>query len=105
MARPAATVPKREHTCAPRVVTQSRAPLGKRLRTLLLKLRLHGLSRSSAFAARLIRPIRAMDDPEDTTESPSVQDLTPEEASRIISSHRKVRYGKQLFLSCGRREA
>lgn len=35
-----------------------------------------------------------MDDPEDTAESASVQDLTPEEASRIISSHRKVRYGK-----------
>lgn len=42
-----------------------------------------------------------MDDPEDTAGSPSVQDLTPEEASRIISSHRKVRYGKQLFQPCG----
>ncbi|MBE3045768.1 hypothetical protein IMZ48_25125 [Candidatus Bathyarchaeota archaeon] len=45
-----------------------------------------------------------MDDPEDTTESPAVQDLTPEEASRIISSHRKVRYGKQRWKSHGRGE-
>ncbi|AEO68607.1 uncharacterized protein THITE_2118168 [Thermothielavioides terrestris NRRL 8126] len=29
----------------------------------------------------------------DTHESPSLEDLTPEEASRIIHSHRKVRYG------------
>lgn len=38
-----------------------------------------------------------MGDREDTAESSSVQDLTPEEASRIISSHRKVRYGKQAL--------
>lgn len=30
----------------------------------------------------------------DTQESPSVDDLTPEEANRIIHSHRKVRYGR-----------
>ncbi|KAH6838621.1 fungal-specific transcription factor domain-containing protein [Chaetomium sp. MPI-CAGE-AT-0009] len=29
----------------------------------------------------------------ETQESPSVEDLTPEEANRIIHSHRKVRYG------------
>ncbi|KAK3295195.1 fungal-specific transcription factor domain-containing protein [Chaetomium fimeti] len=29
----------------------------------------------------------------DTQESPSLEDLTPEEANRIIHSHRKVRYG------------
>ena len=27
-------------------------------------------------------------------ESPGLEDLTPEEANRIIHSHRKVRYGK-----------
>jgi hypothetical protein len=30
----------------------------------------------------------------DHHESPNVEDLTPEEANRIIHSHRKVRYGK-----------
>ena len=30
----------------------------------------------------------------DTQESPNLDDLTPEEANRIIHSHRKVRYGK-----------
>jgi hypothetical protein len=33
------------------------------------------------------------DDP-DGDERVAVEDLTPEEASRIIHSHRKVRYGK-----------
>jgi hypothetical protein len=31
-------------------------------------------------------------------DSPSVEHLTPEEASRIIHSHRKVRYGKWAVL-------
>lgn len=30
----------------------------------------------------------------DSHGSPNLDDLTPEEASRIIHSHRKVRYGK-----------
>ena len=30
----------------------------------------------------------------DAHDSPNFDDLTPEEASRIIHSHRKVRYGK-----------
>jgi hypothetical protein len=34
----------------------------------------------------------------DTQESPSVEDLTPEEANRIIHSHRKVRYGMWIIL-------
>lgn len=40
-----------------------------------------------------------MGDSDDTAQEPPVQDLTPEEASRIISSHRKVRYGKYQVLS------
>ncbi len=32
----------------------------------------------------------------DTQESPGLEDLTPEEANRIIHSHRKVRYGKWI---------
>ena len=32
----------------------------------------------------------------DTQESPTLEDLTPEEANRIIHSHRKVRYGKWI---------
>lgn len=31
----------------------------------------------------------------DVDEQVPVEDLTPEEASRIIHSHRKVRYGKE----------
>lgn len=31
-------------------------------------------------------------------ESPNIDDLTPEEASRIIHSHRKVRYGTSIFI-------
>lgn len=34
----------------------------------------------------------------DSHESPNLEDLTPEEANRIIHSHRKVRYGKWVFL-------
>jgi hypothetical protein len=40
-----------------------------------------------------LRPSRKMSD---TQESPSLEDLTPEEANRIIHSHRKVRYGKWI---------
>ncbi len=36
-------------------------------------------------------------DMSDTHESPNLEDLTPEEANRIIHSHRKVRYGKWIF--------
>lgn len=32
----------------------------------------------------------------DADEQVPVEDLTPEEASRIIHSHRKVRYGKEI---------
>ena len=32
----------------------------------------------------------------DTQESPTLEDLTPEEANRIIHSHRKVRYGEWI---------
>ena len=32
----------------------------------------------------------------DSHDSPNLEDLTPEEANRIIHSHRKVRYGKLL---------
>lgn len=32
-------------------------------------------------------------------ESPNIDNLTPEEASRIIHSHRKVRYGMLLTLN------
>lgn len=44
----------------------------------------------------------------DTDEQVPLEDLTPEEASRIIHSHRKVRYGKetsqqQLHSSTGRK--
>lgn len=35
----------------------------------------------------------------DSHESPNLEDLTPEEANRIIHSHRKVRYGKWVLLS------
>jgi hypothetical protein len=34
----------------------------------------------------------------DADEQVPVEDLTPEEASRIIHSHRKVRYGKETSL-------
>lgn len=34
------------------------------------------------------------DNPDEPEEQVSVDQLTPEEASRIIHSHRKVRYGK-----------
>lgn len=34
----------------------------------------------------------------ESQKSPSIEDLTPEEANRIIHSHRKVRYGK--WISC-----
>ena len=37
-------------------------------------------------------------------EGVSVDDLTPEEANRIIHSHRKVRYGKMPSLSSATRE-
>ena len=37
----------------------------------------------------------------DTQESPRLEDLTPEEANRIIHSHRKVRYGKWTSSSSG----
>lgn len=42
----------------------------------------------------------------DSHESPNLEDLTPEEANRIIHSHRKVRYGKWVFplLSCHHRQ-
>lgn len=30
----------------------------------------------------------------DQVDSPNLEDLTPEEANRIIHSHRKVRYGE-----------
>lgn len=33
-------------------------------------------------------------------ESPNIDDLTPEEASRIIHSHRKVRYGTLFSFIC-----
>lgn len=32
----------------------------------------------------------------DADEQVPLEDLTPEEASRIIHSHRKVRYGKEI---------
>lgn len=35
----------------------------------------------------------------DADEQVPVEDLTPEEASRIIHSHRKVRYGKEISSS------
>lgn len=36
----------------------------------------------------------------DQHESPNIDDLTPEEASRIIHSHRKVRYGMPCLAPC-----
>ena len=36
--------------------------------------------------------------PENTIDQVPVEDLTPEQASHIIHSHRKVRYGTSLFL-------
>lgn len=38
-----------------------------------------------------------MADSADADDQVPVDDLTPEEASRIIHSHRKVRYGKEHF--------
>jgi hypothetical protein len=35
----------------------------------------------------------------DTQDSPNLEDLTPEEANRIIHSHRKVRYGEWIAQS------
>lgn len=37
-------------------------------------------------------------DMSDSQDSPNLEDLTPEEANRIIHSHRKVRYGKSSSL-------
>lgn len=36
----------------------------------------------------------------DQHDSPNLEDLTPEEANRIIHSHRKVRYGQSAFPAC-----